>query len=98
MSSTQKIMPRKKGMIPRNVSAMGTSEAMLDMAKTFNPMGGVIMPISIMITVITPNHTPSMPMAWMEGHSDGRVSSIMGTMFMTQPRKTYSTITRASST
>ena len=45
-----------KGNTPLNMVYIGTSRAIPAMTNTFMPMGGVINPISSMITVKTPNH------------------------------------------
>lgn len=49
----------KKGIIPLNISTKGISLATPATAKTFNPIGGVMRPASIMSITMTPNQIGS---------------------------------------
>lgn len=51
----------KKGTIPLKIVPIGMSGAHPEMTKTLIPTGGVICPISIIITMITPNQMGSNP-------------------------------------
>ena len=46
---------KKNGTILLNISTIGTSVITLDIAKTLIPIGGVMTPISIVMTHMTPN-------------------------------------------
>ena len=49
------------GRIPLNIVPIGISGAQPEMTKTLIPTGGVICPISIIITMTTPNQMGSKP-------------------------------------
>jgi hypothetical protein len=57
MRTTHTNMARTKGAMPLNMLDIGTSLAMPAMMNIFMPTGGVISPISIMVTVTVPNQT-----------------------------------------
>ena len=78
------------------MAPMETSSATLEMANTLTPMGGVICPISMMITVSTPNQMGSNPRAVTVGKIAGSVSNIMGMTFIRQPSRAKSPIILAS--
>lgn len=79
-------IPMTNGNIPLNILAMGTSLAIPAMTKTLTPTGGVICPISIIITMITPNQIGLKPKATTVGYIMGRVIMTMGIIFITIPR------------
>ena len=59
--ATATISAARKGNIPLKIVSRGTSSAIPLMTYTFTPTGGVITPISVTRTIITPNHIGSKP-------------------------------------
>jgi hypothetical protein len=60
--------------------------------KTFIPIGGVIAPISIILTIITPYYIRSNPMATTIGNMMGRVRRMEAITLRNIPRITNMTI------
>jgi hypothetical protein len=73
------------GHTPRNTVLIGIP-VIPESIKTFSPMGGVIKPISISITIITPYHIGSNPTAIITGKRIGTVITIHDTMSQNIPR------------
>ena len=84
-----------KGIMPLNVSIIGTSLAIELMTNTFRPTGGVISPISTTINEMIPNQSlsssPSNPnpksRPAMIGQKMGTVIKIMDKLSMTKPSR-----------
>jgi hypothetical protein len=83
---THRIIQITKGIMPLKIVSMGTSLATLLTAKTMMPIGGVICPISIKMTDITPNQIGSKFKANTVGNNAGRVSNMIGMTLSTHPR------------
>ena len=75
-------------MMPLKMVSMGMPLATPARANTTTPTGGVIWPISMIMTDTTPNQTGSKPRATTVGKMEGRVSMSMGMTFIMQPRIT----------
>ena len=67
-------------------SLMGISKACL-ITNRFNPIGGVIIPISLFTVINTPNQIRSNPRPETSGIKKGRVSRIMVSTSTKHPRK-----------
>src|SRR5690606_21333414 len=74
-----------KGHTRRKIWFSGTWGSKALMTKRFMPTGGEIMPISITVTISTPNHTGSKPRPVMTGKNTGMVSSTMDSSSITRP-------------
>ncbi len=93
---THIIIHKKKGNIPLKIVSIETSLTTLLIAKTLTPTGGVICPISIKITITTPNQMGSKPKACIDGKIAGNVSIIMRITFIKAPRIIYRMQTAAN--
>ena len=68
----------QNGKTALNMSYIGTSFAIADIANTATPTGGVIVPSCIMITTNTPNSIGSKPASITIGKKIGKVSITAG--------------------
>ena len=76
-----------KGSEPETISSILKSGKTDFKINRFNPTGGVIIPISILIVRITPNHMGSNPMATTAGNTIGNVITTIEVGSRRQPIK-----------
>lgn len=89
MSNKAKIIAPKNGRTPLNTVARVTFLATPRTTKTLRPTGGVIIPISITMTTMTPNQIGSKPRLMMTGNTIGIVMASIERPSMNMPKTTY---------
>ena len=75
--------------MPLKIVSRGTSSAIPLMTYTFTPTGGVITPISVTRTIITPNHMGSKPRVRTTGYMMGTVRVIRARASIKHPPRRY---------
>src|SRR6266481_950816 len=96
--TTASIISPTNGITPHTTSRKGISGAMFLITKMFSPTGGWMRPISMMMVMITPNHTRSKPAALSGGRMIGAVIRMIETGGRKKPSTTTISRIAASST
>src|SRR3990167_5944523 len=76
------------GSTPRNTVVVGTCGSSVESTNRFIPTGGLISPISTIVTTRMPNQTGSSPRLTISGKKTGRVSSTIDSSSIAVPSRT----------